>query len=259
MQESTDGVRARAVRVDRARALLSGCLMEAIILAGGFGKRLRSVISDLTNPIAPVAGRSFLALLLGHPKRPGFKRVILAVGYMHSLIVDYFKTHPAPLELRFSIETEPLVIGGAVKLAMRSATADNVFVLNTDTFVLLSDAVMLKEHFHHGATASSALGAWLLTAHVAVPSGLMSPDASSRSMKKGKAGRGVVNAGAYVLNRRWVSDQWSNGAFSLERDTLINEAANVRIYGLNAFGMFLDIGTPKSYAAAARFVHLIST
>ena len=232
--------------------------MEAIILAGGFGTRLRSVVSDVPKPMAPVAGRPFLALLLAHLQRRGFKRVILAVGYMHSLVVDYFKTDPAPLELLFSIETEPMGTGGAVKLAMRSATADNVFVLNGDTFVLLDYAAMLKEHAHHGAMATLALALVPDSARF----GSVQLNVAGRIVafdEKGKAGPGVVNAGAYVLNRRWVSDQWPNGAFSLERDMLLNEAANVPIYGFNAIGEFLDIGTPQSYADAARFVHLIST
>lgn len=232
--------------------------MEAIILAGGFGSRLRPVVSDVPKPMAPVAGRPFLARLIEHLGRRGFKRVILAVGYMHSLIVDYFRTHPAPLELHFSIESEPMGTGGAVKLAMGSASADNVFVLNGDTFALLNYGAMLQEHVQHGAMATLALTLVPDSARF----GSVRLDMAGRILafdEKGRAGPGVVNAGTYVLNRRWVSDQWPNGAFSLEHDMLLKEAGHVPIYGFNANGELLDIGTPQSYADAARFVNLMST
>ena len=78
--------------------------MEVIILAGGFGTRLKSVVPDLPKPMANVAGKPFLEILLNSLIKKGAKRIILSVGYMANKIIDYFGNDFAGIEIIYEIE-----------------------------------------------------------------------------------------------------------------------------------------------------------
>ena len=119
--------------------------MEAIVLAGGFGTRLRQVVTDVPKSMAPIAGRPFLEILLGSLARKGFQRIVLSLGFMAEKISDHFGTHFAGLELAYVVEETPLGTGGAVRLASTACTQDHVFVLNGDTYVdLEADAELVE-------------------------------------------------------------------------------------------------------------------
>ena len=90
-------------------------MREAIILAGGFGTRLREVIADLPKPMAPVAGRPFLELVLRSLARKGFDRVVLSVGFMAEKIVGHFGSQFADLNLVYATEHQPRGTGGGVR------------------------------------------------------------------------------------------------------------------------------------------------
>ena len=92
--------------------------MEAIILAGGLGTRLRDVISDLPKPMAPINGRPFLEYLISNLKTHGFTRIILSIGYMGEKIEQYFGSDYDGIEIIYSRESEPLGTGGALRLAL---------------------------------------------------------------------------------------------------------------------------------------------
>src|SRR5690606_25975575 len=107
-----------AVRDDRKRdvsASMSAAPREAIVLAGGLGTRLRQVVADVPKPMAPVAGRPFLAWVLDHLRENATDRVILAAGYMAQTLRDHLGDHWRGIELCYSIESEPLGTGGAVR------------------------------------------------------------------------------------------------------------------------------------------------
>ena len=93
--------------------------MDAIVLAGGLGTRLRSVVSSVPKPMAPVGGRPFLDLLLESLKSKGITRVILSVGYMSEAIISYFQKSRLGMDLVFEVESSPLGTGGAIAAAYR--------------------------------------------------------------------------------------------------------------------------------------------
>ena len=94
---------------------------EAVILAGGFGTRLRSVVSDLPKPMAQVTGKPFLSLLLDYLASSGVQRVILSVGYKHESISGRFGTSYSSMELSYVVEEKPLGTGGALKRSLMAA------------------------------------------------------------------------------------------------------------------------------------------
>jgi len=111
---------------------------EAIVLAGGFGTRLRSVVNDVPKPMASVAGRPFLAWVLDFLAIQGLRRVVLATGYMADHVQDAIGEHWQGMNIAYSVEREPLGTGGALKLAAAQLHGDAAHVLNGDTFLRYS-------------------------------------------------------------------------------------------------------------------------
>ncbi|MCF8366473.1 MAG: NTP transferase domain-containing protein, partial [Bacteroidales bacterium] len=109
-------------------------IKEAIILAGGFGTRLRSVVSDMPKSMAPVNGKPFLDYQLDYLDVFGIEKIILSVGYMHEKIIERYGNHYKNFTIDYAVENEPLGTGGGLKLAMKLAVGPLVFVLNGDTF-----------------------------------------------------------------------------------------------------------------------------
>src|ERR1700722_3055893 len=115
---------------------------EAIVLAGGLGTRLRSVVPDAPKAMAPIAGQPFLAYLLQFLEAQGIARVVLAVGYRNQAIRDFFGTRYQGLQLVYSVEEEPLGTGGALLQALPSVGGRYAFMLNGDTFLRLQYRAM---------------------------------------------------------------------------------------------------------------------
>src|SRR6187431_1511995 len=108
---------------------------EAIVLAGGFGTRLRGIVDDVPKPLAAVAGRPFLAWLLDRLAGSGMRRCILATGYMSDLIEQRIGTRWQGMDIAYSVEPEPLGTGGAIRLAANRLQGDAAHVLNGDTWL----------------------------------------------------------------------------------------------------------------------------
>ena len=109
--------------------------MEAIVLAGGFGTRLRQLVADVPKPMAPIAGRPFLEILLGSLAQKGFTQVVLSLGFMAEKISGHFGPRFAGLDLTYVVEDTPLGTGGATRLAATACAQDHVFVFNGDTYL----------------------------------------------------------------------------------------------------------------------------
>ena len=116
--------------------------MECVILAGGFGTRLQKTLPDCPKPMAPVAGRPFLEILLLSLARRGFDRAVLSLGFMAEKVVAHFGDRFAGIDLVYEIEKTPLDTGGALRQALPKCKDDHVFVLNGDTFLDLETAAV---------------------------------------------------------------------------------------------------------------------
>jgi D-glycero-alpha-D-manno-heptose 1-phosphate guanylyltransferase len=221
--------------------------MEAIVLAGGFGTRLREVVPDLPKPMAPVAGKPFLEIFLHTLARKGFSRVVLSLGFMAEKISGYFGDQFADMELDYVVEDHPLGTGGALRLALASCKQDHVFVFNGDTFLDLEvDEVerLWQERYHPiivgRAVPNTARYGRLLTAQ-----GLV-----TGFSEKGVAGPGLINAGCYVLDRCRLDSFPLLQAFSLETDFLSNVVQQIPVDVFVTEGLFIDIGIPEDYERA---------
>jgi D-glycero-alpha-D-manno-heptose 1-phosphate guanylyltransferase len=220
--------------------------MEAIVLAGGLGTRLRGVVDDIPKPMAPAQGRPFLAFVLDQLVDGGFDTAILAVGYRHEAIRSYFGEEYGGLALVWSVESEPLGTGGAIRLACDQAHSGDVFVLNGDTYLELDYRAMLKAHVRAGAQLSLAV---CQVPDVARFGALDVSEGIVRGFReKGKSGPGWINGGTYVLGLELRDRLPKRGAFSFEQELFAPEVQSILPLAFPTTGLFIDIGVPEDYA-----------
>lgn len=230
--------------------------MKAIILAGGFGTRLQTVVPDLPKPMARIGDQPFLAYLLRYLKKQGITRVILSVHYLKEKIMDYFNDEFEGLQIDYVIEDQPLGTGGAMmhSLACISAT-EPVFVLNGDTFVKLNYRAMAEQHQNQATRLTFALR------EVADCSryGSVLTDAEHviGFKEKGVAGRGYINAGVYLMNSDLFHAYPLPKIFSFEQDFIQPYLPSLRPHYFMAKDYFIDIGIPEDYARANRELPLM--
>jgi D-glycero-alpha-D-manno-heptose 1-phosphate guanylyltransferase len=229
-------------------------MREAIILAGGMGTRLRSVVSDVPKCMAPVAGEPFLHYLLIALEAAGFEHIIFALGYKHEIIEEYLRNTEqardnADLKIKITsvVETQPLGTGGAVKFALSKSLSENVFILNGDTFLDLNYRQMADFHIKTNAKATLALKEM----HDFDRYGTVETDKNSRIVRfieKQYCPKAWINAGVYILNKNALTDFPEK--FSLEKDFFEKTVAEGFLYGFPVDGYFIDIGIPEDYARA---------
>jgi D-glycero-alpha-D-manno-heptose 1-phosphate guanylyltransferase len=232
---------------------------SAIILAGGLGTRLRSAVPDLPKPMAPVAGRPFLAYQLDYWIRQGVDRFVLSVGYRHESIVAHFGAAYRGIALEYSIEQTPLGTGGGLLMALeRLGGGQRPFLLlNGDTYFEVDLATLSAFHERKQSDWTFAL---FRCGQAGRYMGMEIDDACRVTALKSGAGTParLANGGAYLVNPgllregRWVAGD----KLSLEDDLL--PAAferGHRFYGLECPGAFLDIGVPEDYLRASAVLH----
>ena len=230
--------------------------MEAIVLAGGFGTRLAARLDGIPKPMAPVAGRPFLEILLAQLGRAGCSRAILSVGHLHEVIEDHFGAAFRGIALSYAVEREPLGTGGAIRLALKQAREDAVLVLNGDTFLDADYAEMMRFHASEAATATLAV---VHSDDVARYGGVtVEGNLMAAFEEKGRSGPGWISAGAYVLSRNIAWPPALGEKFSIESDFFAPELERLRPAAYKVDGFFLDIGVPEALDRAqselARFL-----
>lgn len=221
--------------------------MEAIVLAGGLGTRLRRVVSDVPKPMAPVCGRPFLEILLTALSAGGFERIIVSLGYKADMVISHFGVKFCGMELCYEIEDTPLGTGGAVRKAIQQCRDDHVFVFNGDTFLDLEVAQVESLWCRNGRPI-------IVSREVADASrygGLDVSDGRIRGfLEKGITGPGLINAGCYIFPRRGLNKFPAGQPFSLESDFLGRIVSETPVDVFITHGYFIDIGVPEDYARA---------
>jgi len=221
--------------------------MEAVVLAGGMGTRLQSVVMDVPKCMAPVAGKPFLYYLLTTLEAAGFRHVILALGYKHETVETWLNNYATSLNITVVVEDTPLGTGGGVKLALSKANQTSVFVFNGDSYLGLDYQVLFQFHLEKKALATIALKQMFRFERY----GRVEIDSDSRIIRFGEkkyCDAGFINGGAYVLNREALEK--FPDKFSLEKDFFEPEAATGNLFGFPTGGYFIDIGIPEDYRRA---------
>ena len=222
--------------------MINGC-QEAIVLCGGLGTRLRSVISDVPKPMAPIKNKPFLAFVLEYLKKQNISRVVLAVSYKYEIIQEYFGNSYLGMQILYSIEKEPLGTGGAILEALNLINNNSCYVLNGDTFFDVnldrlkldnSDiCVALKpmKNFDRYGSVDIDNNSYI-----------------SAFNEKKFTSNGLINGGVYLIKKHIFNsfnlpNKFSFEEFFQENFLIFNAKATV------FDDYFIDIGIPQDYKA----------
>lgn len=230
--------------------------MEAIVLAGGLGTRLRSCVADLPKCMAPVGSGPFLEYLLEELARQGVTRVILSVGYLREKVMEYVNRRPWPFDLAWAVEEEPLGTGGGIRLALSKAKEKRVLVLNGDTFFHVPSLAELLAVEAPVAMALKPMRDFdrygsVETAPV-ISGEVGKPLRVTAFREKKHCAEGLVNGGVYALDRDLFRGLELPEKFSFEEAVLEPLAAEGKVAGKVFDGYFIDIGIPADYERAQR-------
>jgi D-glycero-alpha-D-manno-heptose 1-phosphate guanylyltransferase len=226
--------------------------MEVIILAGGFGTRLQSVVRDVPKPMADIKGRPFLAYLLNYFAARGASKIVLSVGYKQETIIHYFGDRYQGLDITYVAEETPLGTGGAIRKALEKAEGDTVVAANGDSFLALNLASLLRTHENRKADVTLALKPMEHCDRYGTV--LVDSDRAVGFLEKAPRSSGLINGGVYALDRKRVlhllKDQ--KDPFSFETDFLQKKVEKINAFVYIATGYFIDIGVPSDYERAQR-------
>ena len=221
-------------------------IVEAIILAGGLGTRLRSEIRGFPKPLAPTGGVPFLHILLNYLHANGIERVILAVGYKWELIEAAFGKRYKEMDLVYSVEDKALGTGGALKLALEKTNEEQIYVLNGDTLFTIPLADLSAIHTSKKSACSLAL--YYMTHNTRYGNVLLDSDQRIKKFsEKGVAAAGYINGGIYLLQKAALDSFKTGDVFSFETDFLTKKTREIDLYGQAFKAYFKDIGIPEDY------------
>lgn len=228
--------------------------MEFIILAGGLGTRLRSIIGgDIPKPMVNIGEKPFLWYVLRKIIQFKPEKIIMSVGYRWEVIKNYFGDSFEGVKLLYSVESKPLGTGGGILLSMKFTEEKDVFVINGDTFFDVNYSEIYDFHIKHNADITIVLkpmknfsryGNVLLNGHKIV-----------KFEEKVFKNEGLINGGVYMINKKSflrLAKDFKNRAFSFEKDFLEKFVNELNILGFVSDSYFIDIGIPEDYEKAKR-------
>lgn len=225
--------------------------MTIIILAGGLGTRLKSVVQDLPKPMASVNGKPFLVYLLEYVSHFSPKEIILSVGYKWETIQAYFGEMYQNIPIRYCVEEIPLGTGGGIKKAVEIAENEQVCILNGDTFFGVN--LQKMEAFHHKNNSDLTIAVRKMENFDRYGTILFGEMGNITNFAEKKAlEEGYINGGIYFLRKSFLLEKNLPEKFSFETEIM------EKGYKENVFfayqgdenQYFIDIGIPEDYAKA---------
>jgi len=226
-------------------------IKEAVILAGGFGTRLRSVVSDLPKSLAPVNGKPFLHYLFIYLKKHGIEHIVLSVGYMSEKVMEQFGNEYLGIKVSYAKEETPLGTGGGIRLAMEKCSGAHVLAMNGDSFFEIALDKFFENHLSGSADATLALrkvedgsryGTIQLDGKRIISFREKSPDVK---------GAALINGGVYVLRKKtFLGITEAKKSFSIEYDFFAKHAEKLWLQSFISDGYFIDIGIPEDFERA---------
>jgi D-glycero-alpha-D-manno-heptose 1-phosphate guanylyltransferase len=229
---------------------------EMLILAGGFGTRLKSVVSDVPKPMAPIAGRPFLAYLLDYWIGQGIQRFVLSTGYLGNIIRAYFSEIYHGAVIDYVHEKSPLGTGGALRLTLNSVswTKETALMANGDTWFPVDLKQLCGDAEHQNLPITLALKT--IGKNDRYGGVDIGSDGKVKRFGVKSKGQTHINGGCYLFNVGTLKQALTKmpETFSLEGDFLPLYAANGLVGSSLQDQPFLDIGIPKDYQKASTFL-----
>jgi len=224
-------------------------MKEYMILAGGFGTRLQSVVKDIPKCMANVAGKPFLYYLLKYAESQKAEHIILSLGYRSDIIIEWLRNNKFNLKISYTIEEEPLGTGGAIKYAFGKVEGTKALIINGDTFFKVRAQEL--EAFHTSMNGDITIALKPMQSFDRY--GSVDLNAESRIIKfneKQFCDKGLINGGVYFINKDIFNKLELPHKFSFETDILEKKLKDLSIYGYIQDDYFIDIGIPSDYEKA---------
>lgn len=227
--------------------------IPCIILAGGFGTRLQSVVSEVAKPMAKIGHKPFLHILLDRLHQQGLVDFILSIGYKHESIVDYFDELKLPYSIKYSVEDDPLGTGGAIRKAMQLVKGKEALVCNGDTFFDLNFNQFLKDKDTEAAKGNLSLFMALKVSKGENRFGNVNLE-KGRIISFGdpETQSNFQNAGVYWFEKTAFIENTQKGPFSLELDYFPQQLTAASIGAAAYETYFIDMGIPEDYDRAKK-------
>jgi D-glycero-alpha-D-manno-heptose 1-phosphate guanylyltransferase len=226
--------------------------MEAIVLAGGMGTRLRYAVSDVPKPMAPVNGKPFLFHVLNWLKNFPVEKIILSTGYKSESIVEYFGKVFCGINVDYVVEEVPLGTGGAIRFAMQKCSGDNVLVVNGDTYFPVG--IDMFHWFHREMNSKFSLALKPMKDFSRYGSVECKGNQIIKFNEKKFCSEGLINGGVYIINMEFFNSLNLPEVFSVEKDLLEKYAGSGILKCMISDKPFIDIGIPEDYKRAGDFL-----
>ena len=225
--------------------------MQAIILAGGAGTRLKSLIKDVPKPMADISGRPFLCYLLDYLSVQNINKILLSVRYKHEVITDYFGIRYKDMDIEYVIDDKPLGTGGAIKKALGLTSGDEAVILNGDTFFNLDLGKMLG--FHRAENSILTIAVKPMYNFERYGSVVIKDKRAIGFEEKSFKHFGYINGGIYIVNKALSKFfDHDKDVFSFEIDLLYKKIKDINPCAFISDDYFIDIGIPDDYKKAQR-------
>lgn len=224
-------------------------IKEAIILAGGLGTRLRSVVPDQPKCMAMVAGHPFIYYIVRSLEKQGIERFIFSLGYKHEAFTDFLAQLLPAGNYSLCIEKEPLGTGGAVRFALKEAQTPDVLVVNGDTLFLGDLALLFQVHKESRALCTLSLKPMKNADRY----GSVIVDSSRRIVsfkEKMFCPESLINVGFTLVRNDIFAKRIYPEKFSMETDFLELESSRGTLFACVQDGYFIDIGIPADFYRA---------
>tara|TARA_B100001250_G_scaffold160066_1_gene137498 strand:- start:2215 stop:2910 length:696 start_codon:yes stop_codon:yes gene_type:complete len=226
--------------------------LEAIILAGGKGTRLKKVIKEIPKPLAPINGKPFLSYVMDNLIKNNINHFIISVGYKKEMIIDYYKKSYKGVKISYAIENNPLGTGGAILNSLSYCKTDYIYALNGDMYTdyNLNQLILKNNHLtmaliEYNDNDINRFGIVEIDKDYNIIN-FLEKDVSSKF--------NYINGGIYYINKKWYINEFSRlNKFSIEFD-VFQKFNNYKFKGIPQKSYFIDIGIPKSYK---KFINLI--
>ena len=225
--------------------------MQALILAGGFGTRLKTVVSEVPKPLAPIANKPFLYWLIKYLLHQGVTDFVFSLGYLHKQVEDFLEKEFNDVKYSCIIEKEPLGTGGAIKLCLEKSISEDVLIFNGDTFFNLN----LKEFVAAFHTNKADCSIALTPMENFDRYGSVTIDEQNiikQFNEKKYCESGFINTGTIIFKKSVYLEKTKHlpNNFSFEKDFLEPSMQSIKVTGFIANEYFVDIGIPEDYYKA---------
>ncbi|MBH09520.1 MAG: D-glycero-D-manno-heptose 1-phosphate guanosyltransferase [Candidatus Marinimicrobia bacterium] len=222
--------------------------MEAIILAGGFGTRLKSKIKSIPKPMAPINNRPFLDYIFDYLKKHSISHAILSVYHKSEIIKQYYNNNYDSIKITYSNDKMPLGTGGAIKAALRKTIYENIIVINGDTYFEIAVDQLLESHItnnNHITIALKPMSNFSRYGFVRTKDNGSVIEFKEKEFKE----NGNINGGICII-KNTIFNEYNGVDFFLFSDFIADNLTRLKIGSVIFDELFIDIGTPEDLLLA---------